>query len=532
MGKARAYTFFALLVALVAFGAARAKTLWDEHTAANRSADALLETWASSTEQYARRTLESADLIFTIVSGHVRETGGVREAGDDPKTHQLLADLARQTIGDYLMLVDATGTPVALSASAAAPRVDLSDRDWFKAHRDRSIDRYVGPSIHSRITNEILFTYSRPIRGDGGPFMGALQTSMKQSFFKGVPISSTIQASAEIAVWRLDGNLIAASNMTPELLQKGFASAGLREAVQRADAGLTRIAGLDGARHAAFRVLPEWGVAVTASIVAADILGQWRKDRRNAVIAYGVLATVLGLLGGFALLSAAREEKLTQRLREKNAALEDALAARDLLIREVHHRVNNNLQIVSSLLRINARRASDVKTLVAITQDRIQVMATMHEVIYKGAVSEHVDLEAYLARLMESVESANALKSRGVRIGIDCAPVTIPMDRLTPVGLIIVEVLSNAAEHGFSGARDGRLRISAHRAAGLVRIEIRNDGAPLDSARKLSWGGRLIDALAVQINGQHHLFQEGDWTVFSLMFEETPATGPPAATTP
>ncbi len=531
MGKARAYTFFALLVALVAFGAERALTLRDDHNAANRSANAILEAWASSAENHTRRTLETTDLIFAIVWDHVRSVGGVREAGDDPKTHQLLSDLARQTIGGDLMLVDDAGTLVAQSAPPAAPRADLGDHDWFRAHQARKIDRYVGPSFYSRITNEIRFTYSRSVTDENGRFMGALQSSIKQSFFAGVPISIAMQSAAEIAVWGLDGNLVAASTMTQERLQTGFVSPEIREAVQRAGSGLLQMAGFDTRRRTAFHVLPEWGVAVTASIPEADVLSPWRTDRRNAIITAGVLATVLCVLGGFAFLSAARETRLTQQLREKTAALEDATAARDLLIREVHHRVNNNLQVVSSLLRINARRTKDVKTLVTTTQDRIQVMAAMHEVIYMGEISEHVDLDAYLASLVNSVESANALRSWGVRIEIDCDPVTVTMDRMTPVGLIIVEVLSNAAEHGFSGARYGRLCITARRAAGQVRIEIRNDGAPLESTIRPSWGGRLIDALAGQINGEHQLIREGDWTVFRLTFDDAPAIGPPEGMT-
>ncbi len=485
MVKARAYIFFALLLALGMHGAARASALRDERSLANSSANAILKAWAPSKEQYTPRTHATVDVIFTIVMDHVRDVGGVREAGDD----------------------------------------------WFRAHKDRSIDRYVGPSIYSRIANESLFTSSRSVTHENGRFMGALQSSMKQSFFAGVPFPLATQASAEIAFWSRDGKLIVASTMLQEQVQKGFVSSEIAEAVQRAGNMLLQMEGVDTQRRPAFHALPEWDVAIAATLAEEDVLNQGRRELRNAIITSGALATVLCVLGGFALFGAAREKRLTQQLREKSVALEDAVAARDLLIREVHHRVNNNLQVVSSLLRINARRATDVKTLVTTTQDRIQVMAAMHEVIYKGEVSEHVDLGVYLARLIDSVESANALKSRGVGIEIDCDQVMIAMDRMTPVGLIIVEVLSNAMEHGFSGARDGRLRITARRAAGEVRIEIRNDGAPLDSAHKPSWGGRVIDALADQINGKHHLIREEKWTVFLLTFEEAQATGPPEGAT-
>ncbi|MFY8044495.1 MAG: sensor histidine kinase, partial [Rhodoferax sp.] len=150
--------------------------------------------------------------------------------------------------------------------------------------------------------------------------------------------------------------------------------------------------------------------------------------------------------------------------RKQNELLKAAtLAEKTALLNEVHHRVKNNLQVISSLLRLEAARVgpngSNTKTVLTDMQGRVRSMALLHESLYRTGVIASVDLGAYLRQLAQQSFRAFTLDHSQVRLELDLAVVHLGMDQALPCGLLVNELLSNAIKHGFPGGRSGVVRV-------------------------------------------------------------------------
>ena len=218
-----------------------------------------------------------------------------------------------------------------------------------------------------------------------------------------------------------------------------------------------------------------------------------------------------------------------------DAALNASLREKEALLKEVHHRVKNNLQVITSLLRLEAGRSSqpDTKSVLADMQGRIQSMALLHEALYRSGSFATVDLGAYLRKI--STQEARVLASRAghVALRLDVRSVFVDMDQAIPCGLLVNELVSNCFKHGFPGGRSGEVLIELHELADgtQLRLRVSDTGVGLpsdfDARRSTSLGLQLAGDLAVQLGG-HLDIGPGPAAVFSVTFVvDTPA---PAAT--
>ena len=158
------------------------------------------------------------------------------------------------------------------------------------------------------------------------------------------------------------------------------------------------------------------------------------------------------------------ERKLAeQRLRA-------SLAEKEVLLKEVHHRVKNNLQIISSLLTLQARETTDADAhrMFEECQGRIRSMALIHEQLYQSGELARIDFCEYARRLCAHlVDSVGALDGRvALRIDVTAAP--LPLNLAIPCGMILNELVSNALKHAFPGGRRGQIVVGFH-AAGAAR---------------------------------------------------------------
>ena len=191
------------------------------------------------------------------------------------------------------------------------------------------------------------------------------------------------------------------------------------------------------------------------------------------------------------------EENLQQALREK-----------DTLLQEVHHRVKNNLQIVSSLLSMQARQAADIKVRQAFeeSRDRIRAMAAVHERLYhKGNVAS-VDFADYLQAL---VSSMLRFASQPIALHAELEPIHLDLDTSIPCGLIVSEAVSNVLKYAFSEAkhRAASLHVQLQRCEGYwIRLQLRDNGQGLskriDPERSQTLGFSIMRALAKQLRGE------------------------------
>jgi two-component sensor histidine kinase/sensor domain CHASE-containing protein len=168
-------------------------------------------------------------------------------------------------------------------------------------------------------------------------------------------------------------------------------------------------------------------------------------------------------------------------------SLEASLAEKDLLLREIHHRVKNNLQVVSSLLSLQAAGLSDAKALAAVreSQGRIRSMALIHELLYRDEGSldlSRIDFLDYLVHLADYLADLHHVVPDKVRISVSGEAIWLDADRATDCGLIASELISNALLHAFPGEAKGRVEIVLRRdGPKSVILEVADDGAGLPS---------------------------------------------------
>ena len=176
--------------------------------------------------------------------------------------------------------------------------------------------------------------------------------------------------------------------------------------------------------------------------------------------------------------------------------------------REVHHRVKNNLQVISSLLRLESHKSQqpDVKAALGDMNWRIRTMALLHESLYRTDHYASVDLPAYLRQLATEIIRAMTSPLTKVNLVLEFCPVTVNMDQATPCGLIVNELISNALKHGFANGRSGTLTVRLVQLdSNTVRLSVSDDGAglPADFSQRqnMSLGLQLVHDLVEQLEG-------------------------------
>lgn len=189
------------------------------------------------------------------------------------------------------------------------------------------------------------------------------------------------------------------------------------------------------------------------------------------------------------------ERKLAE---EKNIA---ALREKETLIREVHHRVKNNLQVISGLLDMTRMRTADEATTGILTDMmmKIQTMAQIHTRLYESKQFDRINFEAQVRDQIGAMSSIYSVQSRQISCEIISEPVFLPVDQAIPCALVVNEILSNSFKHAFRGRREGTIRVTMSQGDGRVHIEVRDDGKGMpehfDATRSNSLGLKLIRTL-------------------------------------
>lgn len=189
-----------------------------------------------------------------------------------------------------------------------------------------------------------------------------------------------------------------------------------------------------------------------------------------------------------------------------------ALDEKGLLLREIHHRVKNNLQIIISLFNLQTSYIDDDKAYQALKegQDRIKSMALIHERFYQSDGISKIDFDDYCRKLMEHLYSSFKINPNTIIIDIKIENIRLDIDTAVPCGLIINEIVSNAFKHAFSDKEKGQVSILLKNAAdGECYLEIKDDGIGMPEDFNLetadSLGFQLIQALSDQLDGKLEL---------------------------
>ena len=244
------------------------------------------------------------------------------------------------------------------------------------------------------------------------------------------------------------------------------------------------------------------------------------------------LALTLSRIAGLAI-SNARSYQLLQEERDRTQAYlhlsEKAVAERELLLKEVNHRVKNNFQMLAAMLRLQSANLSDPKALAICRemQSRIKSIAFVHERLYKSADLAAVDFQAYIGQIIRELAETFRAEAARIRIETEIDAPGLNIDTSIPLGLIINELIANAFKHAFPGDRAGTIRIRL-RLLPEERFEliVKDDGVGfppgLDIGKTESLGLQLVQMMSEQLDGTVELDGEGG-AGFRIVFRERSA---------
>jgi two-component system, chemotaxis family, CheB/CheR fusion protein len=217
-------------------------------------------------------------------------------------------------------------------------------------------------------------------------------------------------------------------------------------------------------------------------------------------------------------------EDITAR-RQAEAQIQNSLTEKDVLLREIHHRVKNNLQIVSSLLSLQSNRASDpqASAILQDSQNRVGAMAAIHDILYQSPNLADLNFAEYITTLVGNLFTSYSVDLASISLHVDVqSAATFSIDRAVLCGLIVNELVTNAIEHGFGDDRHGEITIAlAANERNLLTLSVANNGRSLppdfDLRNVRSMGLNLVMSLVKQIEGDLTV-ETGDLTVFKVTF--------------
>ena len=187
--------------------------------------------------------------------------------------------------------------------------------------------------------------------------------------------------------------------------------------------------------------------------------------------------------------------------------IETSLAEKEILLKEIHHRVKNNLQIISSLLNMQIRKTSDPITTEALreSQNRVLSMALVHEHLYKGKDFTYIDLMNYIHALGIGLFQSYETEKQGIRFDLDIRDIHVDISTAIPLGLISNELITNSLKYAFNDKPGGKLTISATQDPGIITFIVEDNGSGIPKEVTLenqsSLGLRLVNTLTSQLKG-------------------------------
>ncbi|NEN24190.1 tetratricopeptide repeat protein [Cryomorpha ignava] len=242
------------------------------------------------------------------------------------------------------------------------------------------------------------------------------------------------------------------------------------------------------------------------------------KDQRRILI---FIAIILGLAVWFAFYRYRKEQRTATLLQGKNETIAAALHDREILLKEIHHRVKNNLQVVSSLLSIQGREISDEKALEAVNESkhRVQSMALIHQYLYSENDLKSIDMQQYVQQLSTNLFNAYKLDHNLVKLEVDVDPLLLDVDTAIPLGIIINELITNALKYAFPKNANGVLSVKLHEENQRLNLRVSDNGVGKSavSGSQISFGTKLINAFKNKLKAELEMNTENGYSVlFSI----------------
>ena len=458
---------------------------------------------------------------------------------------------------------------------AALPLVgsgDATKQPWWPEVVSKREFMISAPTFSPSANRNVLLGVL-PLLTPNGAFDGTLNIAIDLNWLDALLRNKSVPRGALVGLFDRSGKLIAASN--PQVAAFVFAKGAKAGTGQD---GLLEGTGPDNEpwsvamaplirrdTYVGFAMPQADLFALTYAYVATDLLlpflmialasaAVWYAADRLVVRWIVLLQRIAGAYAGghyavrpAALKDAPREFRelgetlanMAEAIQERDTRLRDGVAQKSMLIKEIHHRVKNNLQIVMSLLSLQANkmRESPARDALEQSQTRINALALVHRILYELDNAGLVDMNALWAELVEQLHQSFRGERRDIQIKVDAGErCVVNADTAVPLTLFAVEALTNAYKHAFdanAGVRSLELRLTAGD-PGRLKLMVIDTGVGIDfqtAPGELSTGSRLMAAFAQQVSGTISTrAREGGGTIVELDFPDPNAPPKPVET--
>lgn len=476
--------------------------IWREYHVALSNGDERAHNAAQTAAEHARW------LIYANLSALSRVDDALGDGtdwwhlppGDDANR---FSELAPE--GTSLWVTNAEGVTV-LTSEPENPRIDVSDRDYVVALMDGQ-ETFISRLVTGRVTEQRLFVVARRIEREGA-FAGVAAASLPVHALAPFWLSLGLGPSSSVGLINDEGWQVARHPVPEETLN--FTEHVLfTEHLPRASSGHYRFhaSPVDAvARFVGYHRVTGLPLVAVVGISQETVLADFYRNRLIS-LSFGIpLLLLLAAVSVWGLRWLRREE-------QTRIELAQSLDQNRMLLREIHHRVKNNLQVVASLINMQPG-APEAK---AEMGRRIAAMAATYEHIYRGDQFDRVDFSQHLPAVIDGLKEGYGA---GVEIAYDLEPVGVPSDHVLPLTLIASEVAGNAFKHAFPDGRKGHVIVSLRRQDGGAVLTIADNGVGTETPRESrGLGMKLLRAFSRQIEGEYAFDQVGDaGTRFVLSF--------------
>lgn len=487
-------------------------------------------------EEHAAKTLGIHATTLSHIEWMIDDLGWER-VDSSPLLHERLKAMAAEApeVQSY-WIADETGRMRASSFEWPMRPLNVADRAYFQAHRASNDQVYFGPRLSGKLMSKVIFTLSRRMESTDHGFHGVVQISLEPSYFTDFYRSVLHDPQDVVLLLREDGEVLVRepSSAAPDSVNIGRYPELIKGTEEN---GVVRIVtSFDGAqRILARRKVPNLPIYVVYGTDITSVETAWR-DRVKPYALFAIPSLcLLVLLGGIALRRSRQaadaqealrcvNEALESRIAERTRHLDQTLAEKEVLLRDVHHRVKNNLQVILSLLELQAQRTPELEGPFSEALSRINTMGLIHEQIYRSTGVSSVRLDNFIEALAGHLSSFHRRPGREIMIRHQVEPLSIDLNRVVPFALILNEVVSNAFKHAFADRHAGIITITVNAQDNFLKLTVEDDGtgcaeqgvAPAGTGRR-SMGMDLIRAFTQQIQGEYRFTQRGG-TRFELVF--------------
>lgn len=457
--------------------------IWQGYSSALKAGEAKAQSSAQIVAAHLEWMMEASDQALRRIDSAL---------GPDPirSSWTTIRDI-RSAVGDLregfqYSVYDETGR-LRLSSVPEAIGIDVSDREYFRK-LEAGEQVVVSPQLEERLSGEQVFVVARRISRHNN-FHGAASIAIPTRLMDEFWTSMELGPLSTVTALRTDGLMVArhpqlshamdfsASRLFTQLTPSS--PSGFYHTSSSIADGVPRIVG--------YKKIDDWPLIATTGVERREVLSGFRANLIGG-LAIGLPTTLAMALGTLWIASLIRMDG------ERRGQLEVAVERNSFLLREIHHRVKNNLQAVASLIRLQPIP----KDLKADISRRIEAMVAVHEQIYGSDQFDRIDLVPYVRRLVTDIAKGFPEE---VDVEFDLAPVSVERERGVAFGLLVSEVVTNAFKYAFNG-RKGRLLISLKRDGEQGQLVIHDDGAGFAPEEvKQGMGTKLIAGFAMQVGG-------------------------------